>query len=208
MSAQVRQRLTDAIHAGDLAPGSPLPPERVLCQEFGVARTSVREAIQGLVIAGFVERRGNRSVVAERSAGLACDDPVAGVVHLLELRRAVEPALAALAAERAAAAQRRRIAAIVEPPPASLDEVRRADPALAAACASAAASPLLADVHSRAMSFGQTTGALAAMWSAVDDSSDPGRSLSTLARAVVAGDADSARKAAIDLLALVEVALV
>jgi hypothetical protein len=58
------------------------------------------------------------------------------------------------------------------------------------------------------MSFGQTTGALAAMWSAVDDSSDPGRALSALAAAVVAGDADSARKAAIDLLALVEVALV
>ena len=204
MSAQVRQRLTEAIHAGDLAPGSPLPPERVLCQEFGVARTSVREAIQGLVIAGFVERRGNRSVVAERGAGLDCDDPVLAVAHLLELRRVVEPALAALAAERATPAQRRAIAATVDPPPASLGEVRRADPALAAACATAAASPLLADVHARAMAFGQTTGALAAMWSAADDSSDPGRALTHLAGAVVAGDADAARRAAVDLLGLVE----
>ncbi|MFT3851888.1 MAG: GntR family transcriptional regulator [Ilumatobacteraceae bacterium] len=208
MSAQVRQRLTDAIHAGDLAPGSPLPPERVLCQEFGVARTSVREAIQGLVIAGFVERRGNRSVVAERSPGLdLCpDDPSTTVVHLLELRRVVEPALAALAAERATPSQRRAIAAVVEPAPASLDEIRRADPALAATCAQAAASPLLADVHARAMALGQTSGALAAMWSAADDSSDPGRALTTLARAVVVGDADAAREAATDLLGLVEVA--
>jgi GntR family transcriptional regulator, transcriptional repressor for pyruvate dehydrogenase complex len=206
VSAQVRQRLTDAIHAGDLAPGSPLPPERVLCQEFGVARTSVREAIQGLVIAGFVERRGNRSVVVERTTGLELDDddPATRVVHLLELRRAIEPALAALAAERATPAQRRLIAAVVDPPPASLDEVRRADPALAEACANASASPLLADVHAQAMAFGRTTGALAAMWSAADDSSDPGRALTTLARAVAKGDADGARHAAVDLLGLVE----
>jgi GntR family transcriptional repressor for pyruvate dehydrogenase complex len=206
VSAQVRQRLTDAIHAGDLAPGSPLPPERVLCQEFGVARTSVREAIQGLVIAGFVERRGNRSVVVERTVGLELDDddPATRVVHLLELRRAIEPALAALAAERATPAQRRLIAAVVDPPPASLDEVRRADPALAEACANASASPLLADVHAQAMAFGRTTGALAAMWSAADDSSDPGRALTTLARAVARGDADGARHAAVDLLGLVE----
>ena len=210
MSAQVRQRLTDAIHAGDLAPGSPLPPERVLCQEFGVARTSVREAIQGLVIAGFVERRGNRSVVTDHHAalGVDADDPVAGVVHLLELRRAIEPALAELAAERATPAQRQRIVALVDPAPASLDEVRRADPALAEACAAAAGSPLLADVHARAMSAGRTTGALAAMWSAADDSSDPGRALTHLARRVAAGDATGARQAAADLLGLVEVTAV
>src|SRR4051812_50115498 len=103
VSAEIRQRLADAIHTGQLAPGSPLPPERVLCQEFGVARTSVREAIQGLVIAGYVERRGNRSVVAERMLRFDHDaqDPAAAVLHLLELRRAIEPATAALAAERA-----------------------------------------------------------------------------------------------------------
>ena len=42
VSAEIRQRLADAIHSGQLAPGTPLPAERVLCQEFGVARTSVR----------------------------------------------------------------------------------------------------------------------------------------------------------------------
>lgn len=203
----MRQRLTDAIHAGDLAPGTPLPPERVLCQEFGVARTSVREAIQGLVTAGFVERRGNRSVVAERSVDFDLDelDPTSGVVHLLELRRAVEPALAALAAERATPTQRRAIVAVVDPPPTSLAEVRRADPALAEACARAAASPLLADLHGRALAMGEATGALAAMWSAADDSSDPGRALIHLARAVAGGDAEAARRAAADLLGLVEV---
>lgn len=41
VSAQIRQQLADAITTGQLAPGSPLPTERVLCQEFNVARTSI-----------------------------------------------------------------------------------------------------------------------------------------------------------------------
>ena len=65
ISSEIRDRLLEAIRTGELIPGDPLPSERVLCQEFGVARTSVREAIQGLVTAGYLERRGNRPVVAE-----------------------------------------------------------------------------------------------------------------------------------------------
>ena len=69
VSAEIRLRLADAIHTGLLTPGTPIPAERVLCQEFGVARTSVREAIQGLVIAGYLERQVNpddRRRVCER----------------------------------------------------------------------------------------------------------------------------------------------
>ncbi len=47
VSAEIRQRLADAIHTGQLAPGTPLPAERVPCQEFGVARTPVREPVNG-----------------------------------------------------------------------------------------------------------------------------------------------------------------
>ena len=102
VSAEIRQRLVEAIRSGQLAPGSPLPAERVLCQEFGVARTSVREAIQGLVIGGYVERRGNRSVVAERLpeisfAGGQADDRKALVTQLFEVRQVIEPAIAELA---------------------------------------------------------------------------------------------------------------
>ena len=103
VSAEIRQRLADAIQTGQLAPGAPLPAERVLCQEFGVARTSVREAIQGLVIAGYVERRGNRSVVAERlpEVNFTGDDRKALVTQLFEVRQVIEPAIAELAARRA-----------------------------------------------------------------------------------------------------------
>ena len=99
VSAEIRQRIADAIESGKFAPGEPLPAERVLCLEFGVARTSVREAIQGLVIAGYVERRGNRSVVAERlpEVNFTGDDRKALVTQLFEVRQVIEPAIAEMA---------------------------------------------------------------------------------------------------------------
>lgn len=39
------------------APGSPIPPERSLAAEFGTSRTTVRQALQELVVEGRLERR-------------------------------------------------------------------------------------------------------------------------------------------------------
>jgi GntR family transcriptional repressor for pyruvate dehydrogenase complex len=64
-AVEVRERLIEAIRNGELIAGTALPAERVLCEQFNVARTSVREAIQGLATAGFIERRGNRAFVVE-----------------------------------------------------------------------------------------------------------------------------------------------
>ena len=47
ISSEIRAQLLEAIRTGELQPGSPVPAERQLCEQFGVARTSVREAIQG-----------------------------------------------------------------------------------------------------------------------------------------------------------------
>jgi DNA-binding FadR family transcriptional regulator len=49
--------------SGQLGPGRLLPTETELGEAFGVGRTTVREALRGLVAAGFVERQGNRLVV-------------------------------------------------------------------------------------------------------------------------------------------------
>jgi GntR family transcriptional repressor for pyruvate dehydrogenase complex len=153
VSSQVRQRLADAIHNGDLAPGTPLPAERSLCQEFGVARTSVREAIQGLVIAGFVERRGNRSVVSARLPDLHLPvlTSTATAAQLVEVRQALEPAIASLAAERATTDQRGEIAIIAAQPVTSIAELRRIDAQLHGALARACANPLLAELHAKTM---------------------------------------------------------
>jgi len=153
VSAEIRQRLADAIHTGQLAPGTPLPAERVLCQEFGVARTSVREAIQGLVIAGFIERRGNRSVVAERlpDVNFTGDDRKTLVTQLFEVRQVIEPAIAEMASRRATEDQREEIARLAEQTTTNLAEFRELDHQFHSALARACGNPLLNEVHTKAL---------------------------------------------------------
>ena len=117
VAEQVRARLAERIGSGELAPGSPVPAERSLTEQFGVARTSVREALQGLVSLGVVERRGNRMYVAEHlpdvvfasSADFAADSRKQFVVQLFEPRRVLELPIFELASERATAHEREAI---------------------------------------------------------------------------------------------------
>lgn len=51
---QVRVALTELL--GTLGPGEPLPPERTLAAQFGVSRSTVRQAVTDLVAAGLVQR--------------------------------------------------------------------------------------------------------------------------------------------------------
>ena len=97
-----------------------------------MARTSVREAIQGLVIAGYVERRGNRSVVAEQlpDVNFTGDDRKQLVRQLFEVRQVIEPAIAELAAKRATDAEREEILAIAASAATAPRGVPRGRPAL------------------------------------------------------------------------------
>jgi GntR family transcriptional repressor for pyruvate dehydrogenase complex len=153
VSAEIRQRIADAIENGKFAPGEPLPAERVLCQEFGVARTSVREAIQGLVIAGYVERRGNRSVVAERlpDVNFTGDDRKALVTQLFEVRQVIEPAIVEMATRRATDDQRAEIASIAATTTRQLEEFRELDHQFHSALARSCGNPLLHEVHTKAL---------------------------------------------------------
>lgn len=61
----VVRRLRDAIAQGRLATGEHLPSERELCEQLGVSRTIVREAIRVLAAQGIlVVRQGQRAVVS------------------------------------------------------------------------------------------------------------------------------------------------
>lgn len=51
---QVVKQITDSIIAGDLKPGDKLPTEPELCENFGIGRNSVREAIKILEAYGVV----------------------------------------------------------------------------------------------------------------------------------------------------------
>ncbi len=153
VSAEIRHRLADAIHTGQLAPGTPIPAERVLCQEFGVARTSVREAIQGLVIAGYVERRGNRSVVAERlpDVNFTGDDRKALVTQLFEVRQVIEPAIVEMASKRATDEQRAELTEIASRVTLKLDAFREIDRDFHSALARSCGNPMLHEVHAKAL---------------------------------------------------------
>ncbi|MFJ6418716.1 FadR/GntR family transcriptional regulator [Paeniglutamicibacter sp. NPDC091659] len=59
-SAQVAQRLTDAILLGVLKPGERLPTEAELAKRFGVALVTAREALSEIREAGLVETRRGR----------------------------------------------------------------------------------------------------------------------------------------------------
>ena len=53
---QIAESLLDQIEAGKLKPGDRLKPERVLSEQFGVTRATVRKALQSLEHGGLVSR--------------------------------------------------------------------------------------------------------------------------------------------------------
>jgi GntR family transcriptional regulator len=64
---QLRQRLSDAVVKGILAPGSPLPPEREIAAITDFSRVTVRKAIQALADDGTIlQKQGSGSFVSSR----------------------------------------------------------------------------------------------------------------------------------------------
>ncbi len=56
-SALIVEQVRSLIMEGKLTPGSRLPPEREMCERFGVSRVTVREALRVLETNGLVEIR-------------------------------------------------------------------------------------------------------------------------------------------------------
>lgn len=107
----VVRQLQDMIHDGLVKTGDKLPPERELAAMFQVSRSSLRDAIRALELMGLVEpRQGEGTVVCDLSAD-SLVNPLANllvrnrrlVAELLDVRRILEPALAARAASHASA---------------------------------------------------------------------------------------------------------
>jgi len=108
----IARRLGTAILAGEIAPRASLEGEIEQAETLGVSRTSYREALKILVAKGMLESRPRTGTqVTERERWNLLDPEVlewmfAGepdpklVGELFELRSIVEPAAAALAAQR------------------------------------------------------------------------------------------------------------
>ena len=54
-SQSIADELSGLIHSGHLKPGDKLPTETVLCQKFGVSRTTLREAVHMLRSTGLLD---------------------------------------------------------------------------------------------------------------------------------------------------------
>jgi len=62
---QLKMALVEMVRSGELAPGDPFPGELRLCEQFGVSRTVVRQALVQLEHEGVVDRmRGRGTFVA------------------------------------------------------------------------------------------------------------------------------------------------
>lgn len=104
--------LGEAIVGGRYPAGGPMPAEPVLCEQLGVSRTVVREAVKSLVAKGLVvtgPKVGTRVLTQDKWNWFDPDvitwQASCGLTHefvrdLHDLRRAVEPAAARLAARR------------------------------------------------------------------------------------------------------------
>jgi len=116
-------KLGAEILAGRHRPGDTLPREEDLAADFGVSRTSLREAVKVLSAKGLLESRPRTGVRVRPREEWNLLDPAVLAWHpdltgdrplmrsLIETRRAIEPPAAAMAAERATAADLARIEA-------------------------------------------------------------------------------------------------
>lgn len=126
VSGRTLDLLGEAIVAGRYPPGNAVPPEPTLCDEFGVSRTVIREAIKSLVAKGLLStgpKVGTRVLAAEQwnwfDPQVVAWQGKAGHTReflrdVQELRRVVEPAAVRLAAERATARDVAQIEAAYE----------------------------------------------------------------------------------------------
>lgn len=100
--------LRSLIFTGRLAPGDPLPPERELAAQLGIARITLRVALKALETAGLlnikVGSKGGPYVNDHAAITRAWEDWMRAhadeIGEILEFRRTVEERIAALAAER------------------------------------------------------------------------------------------------------------
>lgn len=217
---EVYDQLLDEMLGGELAAGTALPSERRLAEVLGVSRPAVREALQRLVHAGFVDvRQGDSTTVRDfrRLGGLdllprlllARGGLDLGVARsILEARAHVGPKIAELAAARGGADAAEHLSRAVDALRADADGVRRQHVALAfwehlVEAADSITFRLM--FNSMRAAYLPLIEALAPLMAAEVDRVE---AYSALAEAVAAGDPDLARERASELLGAATATLV
>ncbi|MFY1687734.1 FadR/GntR family transcriptional regulator [Plantactinospora sp. WMMB782] len=126
LARAVTAELVERIVRGQHPPGTPLPPEPILCETFSVSRTVVREAVKILQEKGLVQvRQGSGTTVTPASmwdmldelvlgATIAQDDTLAILDDLVVTRRVLESDMANVAARLAGPEHLRRLRELVD----------------------------------------------------------------------------------------------
>jgi len=122
VSEDIIEQIRDLVTSGRLKPGDRLPGERELAETFSVCRSAVREAIRALESLGIVDARAGEGTFVAALAGSQRRDPITASLfqawntqrNLFEVRRVLEPGLAALAARRAKPEQIEKMRAILD----------------------------------------------------------------------------------------------
>ena len=134
---QVLHAVGMKIVGGELPPGTSMPAEAEWCAQLGVSRTVLREATKVLISKGLIESRPKTGTRVRPVANWNLLDPdvlswqlavaprARFVREIFELRRTIEPSVAALAALRASDEQLDEIAAALEGMKAAGDDGRR-----------------------------------------------------------------------------------
>lgn len=139
---------------GTLKPGDKLPSTKELCERFGVGRSTMREALSALKAMGLIEIRqgGGCRVLGANPDGFAPPELESlrmnrqTLLHLLEARRSLEVANAAIAAEKRTEAELTELARIVARMDRAIDddaEGERTDLAFHAALAKMTHNPIM-----------------------------------------------------------------
>lgn len=109
MLQQIIAQIKYNLSTGAIKKGDKLPSERLLCQEFGLSRSTLREALKTLEVLGIVECLHGSGYYIANNIGSSMSEPL-GIMMVLEngsfyhtyqLRHALEKESAMLAAEKA-----------------------------------------------------------------------------------------------------------
>jgi DNA-binding FadR family transcriptional regulator len=102
--------LQEAIETGRWKPGDRIPTERALSVHYGVARNTIRRALQQLEDAGHIVRHVGRGTFVEQARRMPAKDLAfrienASPTEIMEVRLIIEPQAAECAAARANGAE-------------------------------------------------------------------------------------------------------
>ncbi len=129
LSHQIVLQLCELIREGRLRAGDRLPAERELADQLRVSRSSLREALRTMELAGLVESHHGGGTYVREAVSWNAVSPLALVLHasgdtvgdLWEIRLIVEPEIAARAALRRTSDDLETLTSLLDRQEAALD---------------------------------------------------------------------------------------